>query len=89
MHKLERSEYSFASITEAFKQVFNMKQKDNENLLDHSKHLKQAKEILEAHVGKNILENDADNLNELKKATEAGYKNKIKHEEFKNGWCTY
>ena len=32
-----------------------MKQKDNESLLYYSKRLKQAKDILEAHVGKYIL----------------------------------
>ena len=34
VHKPERSEYPFVSVTEAFKHVVNLKQKYNENLLD-------------------------------------------------------
>ena len=55
MHVPKRSKYPFVSIHEAFKCAFSMKQKDNENLLDYSKHLKQAKDILEEHVGKDIM----------------------------------
>ena len=40
------------SITKSFKHVVNMNQKYKESLLDYSKRLKQAKEILEAHIGK-------------------------------------
>ena len=49
MYKPERSKYLFASITESFEIIFNMNQKDNESLLEYSKLLKQAKEILEEH----------------------------------------
>ena len=52
MHKPERSNYPFTSITESFKRVVNMNHKENDSLLYNSKCLKQAKEILEAHVGR-------------------------------------
>ena len=55
MYKPERSKYPFVSRTEAFKHVVSMKQKDNEILLNYSKRLKQAKDILESHVGEDIL----------------------------------
>ena len=71
IHKPEWSKYTFASITEAFKHVVNMKQKDNKSLLDYSKHLKQGKEIFEVHVNKDILGHYVDNLNELKNSTGA------------------
>ena len=54
IHKPERLNYPFAPITESFKRVVGMKQKDN-NIVDYSKLLKQVKEILEARVVKVIL----------------------------------
>ena len=45
----------FSSITEALNIAVSMKQKDNEILLNYSKRLKQAKDILESHVGEDIL----------------------------------
>ena len=48
-----------------------MNQKDNRNLLDYSKCLKQAKYILEVHVGKFILGHYVYNLVDFNNATEA------------------
>ena len=42
MHEPEWSKYPFALIPEAFKRKVNMKQKDNGNIIDYSKRLKQA-----------------------------------------------
>ena len=55
MKKTQLWKYPFASITKSFKYVVNMKQKYNESLLDYSKCLKQAKDILLEHVGKYML----------------------------------
>ena len=46
-----------------------MKQKDNENILDEPKRLKQAKENLEAHVGKDIIGHYKENLEEFRNVT--------------------
>ena len=43
MHEPERLKFPFTSITDAFNLVVKMKQKENNNLLDYLKHLKQAK----------------------------------------------
>ena len=82
MHVLEQSKYLFASITEAFKRVVNMKQKDNDNLLDYSKRLKQTKDVLEAQASKDILGHYVDYPEEFKNATDSEEKKKIKYEEF-------
>ena len=65
-----------------------MKYKYNNNLLDLSKHLKQAKDILEEHVGKDILWNYVEKIKDFKNATGAEDKEKIKSEEF-NNWMAY
>ena len=59
-----------------------MKQKDNDNLLEKSKCLKQSKLVLEAHIVKDILGNYVENLREFKNATGAEENKKIKSEEF-------
>ena len=56
--------------------------------LDYTKCLKQAKDILEAHIGEYILGNYVENLDELKNATGAKDKKKIKSEYF-NKWMAY
>ena len=62
MHKPERSKYPCVSINEAFKRVIKMKQKDNGNIIDHSKRLKQDEHILESHARKNILGNSVEKI---------------------------
>ena len=52
----------FASITEAFKSVVNMNHKYNNIILDYLERMEKAKDILEAHVGKEILGRNVDNL---------------------------
>ena len=65
-----------------------MKYKYNNNLLDLLKLLKQAKDILEAHVGKYIMGHYVEILEEFKNMTGAYYKKKIKSEEF-NKYMAY
>ena len=55
-----------------------MKQKDKEYIIDYLKNLKQAKDILETHVGKYILGHYVDSLYESKNARESEDKQKIK-----------
>ena len=88
MHDPERSKYPFMSITESFKCIVDMKQKYNESLVDYSKFLKQAKDILGARIGKDVLENYVDNLDKFKNTIVSEKKNKIKSEEF-NKWMAY
>ena len=71
IHEPERSKHPFVSITEVLKHIVNMKQKYNNILLEYSKHLKQAKDILEVQVGKDILGHCIENFKELKSSTGA------------------
>ena len=80
--------YMLASIYESLKRVVSTKNKDNENLIEYLKLLKQAKEILEAHIVKYILRNYVENLKDFKNTTGEEDKKKIKSEEF-NKWMAY
>ena len=66
MHKPERSNYPSASITETSKRVVNIKHKYNKSRLDYLKRLKQGKDILKEHVGRDVLGNYLDNVDEFK-----------------------
>ena len=62
-----------------------MKQKDNENPLDHSKCLKQNKDMLKVHVGKDIMGRYVDMRGDFKNVRGASDKKRIKYEDF-NKW---
>ena len=55
MQEPEWLKYPFTSKIVSFKRVVNMKQKDNESVLEYLKGLKQAKEIFEAHFSKDVM----------------------------------
>ena len=59
-----------------------MKQKDNGSFLEYPKHLKQGKEILEVNVGKYVMRNYVENIDEFKNAIGADNKKTIKYKEF-------
>ena len=72
----------------SLKKCSNMKQKENESILDYLKYLKQGKEILEANVGKDIVGHYVENIDEFNNAAGAEDKKKIEYEEF-NKCMTY
>jgi hypothetical protein len=55
MHDPIRAKYPFASLTEAMIRMLNIKQQENEQLLDYIKQFKQFSDITKLHVGTNIL----------------------------------
>ena len=89
MNKPERSKYPFLSISESFIRVFNMNQKENEILVNYSKRLKQGKDILEAHVGKDLMGHYVDHINKFKNPIGVDNKKKLNLENLINGRHTY
>ena len=61
MQEPEWLKYPFTSKIVSFKRVVNMKQKDNESVLEYLKGLKQAKEFFEAHFSKDVMGNYVEN----------------------------
>jgi hypothetical protein len=51
MHDPIRAKYPFASLTEAMIRMLNIKQIENEGLLDYAKQFKQSRDITKSHVG--------------------------------------
>ena len=69
MHDPIRAKYPFASLTEAISRTLNIKQMENEGLLDHTKRFKQARDIMKSHVGKDVPDNFVENTPECRNET--------------------
>ena len=54
MHDPEWARYEFGSLTEAMQRIVNIKQLEDENLIDYVKRFKQAQDIFKSHVGKDF-----------------------------------
>ncbi len=51
----QESRYEMSIISDAFRAVFHVHQKENENLQDYTKRFKTSREILESHLGGQII----------------------------------
>jgi hypothetical protein len=56
MHNPIREKYTYASLTEAMSRMLNVKQYENEGLLDYVKRFKESRDITKSHVGTDILD---------------------------------
>jgi hypothetical protein len=56
MHDPIRAKFSFALLTQAMIRMLNIKQIENEGLLDYVKRFKQSCDIMKSHVGADTLE---------------------------------
>jgi hypothetical protein len=61
MHGPIRAKCPFASLTEAMIRMLNIKQQENEQLLDYIKRFKQFCDITKSHVGTDILDTFVEN----------------------------
>ena len=55
MHDSVQSQYPLFSMTDDLARVFNVKQMENENLLDYVKSFKQLRDVVTNQLGKEIL----------------------------------
>jgi hypothetical protein len=55
MHDPIRAKYPFASLTKAISRMLNLKQSENEGLLDYVKRFKESRDIMKSHVGTDII----------------------------------
>jgi hypothetical protein len=56
MHDPIRAKYHFASLIKAISRMLNLKQSENEVLLNYVKRFKEARDIMKSHVGTDILD---------------------------------
>jgi hypothetical protein len=61
MHDPVRAKYPFASLTEAISRMLNLKQSENEGLLDYVKRFKESRDIMKSHVEPDTLDKFVEN----------------------------
>jgi hypothetical protein len=88
MHDPIRAKYPFASLTEAISRMLNLKQSENERLLDYVKRFKESCDIMKSHAGTNILDKLVDNTLEYQDEPTTTLKKELKDGAF-DKWMAY
>jgi hypothetical protein len=88
MHDPIRAKYPFASLSEAISRMLNLKQSENEGLLDYVKRFKESRAIMKAHVGTNILDKFVENTLEYCDEIDTTLKKEMKDGAF-DRWMAY
>jgi hypothetical protein len=79
MHDPIRAKYPFASLTEAISRMLNLKQSENEGLLDYVKRFKESRDIMKSHGGTDILDKFVENTLEYRDETDTTLKKEMKN----------
>jgi hypothetical protein len=61
MHNPVRAKYPFSSLNEAISRMLNIKQSENEGLLDYFKRFKESRDKMKSHIGTGILDKFVEN----------------------------
>ena len=82
MHDGIRGRFPFASVLEAFKNLFFTKQHDQESVLDYSKQFKEARYVLWSYIGDEIFHYCIENTSEYRDKDNEDKKQTMKDESF-------
>ena len=88
MHDPVRAQYPVVSMTDALTRLINVKQMENEPLLDYVKRFKQLRDVAKSHLGTKILDQFIIQSEDFRKAEKAEDKEKFKDEAFAT-WMAY
>ena len=88
MHSPIRAKYAFAMLTDAFKRLLNIKQQENEGLLDYTLRFKQEWDILKEYVRKDILHTFVEHTDEYKAVATSAERQNLKDGSFTYIWKT-
>ena len=83
MHDPVRARYPFASLTDAFSQMYGVRQKENEGLLKYVETFKQQRDVLKSHVGTHIFDEFVEHLEEYRNETDTSKQQELKDGAFK------
>ena len=82
MYVPTRSKYVYDGIIETIKQIFDMKQSDDENIVEYSKRFKQALDEFKATLGKQLLDHYTKNTEEYQNRSGDTKKKEIKEKNW-------
>ena len=88
MHTPVRSQYPFATLTNALRELLNMRQREDEILADYIKRFKQVKEIVTSIVGTELLDKFVENSEAYKTETDSTKQKEMKDNAYET-WVSY
>jgi hypothetical protein len=88
MHDPVRAHYPMASMTEALTRFLNVKQLENESLMDYVKRFKQLRDVAKSHLGSGLLNKFIEQTEDYQKAEQDKTKEALKDGAF-SAWCAY
>ena len=88
MHDAVRAQYPYVSMTDALSRVVNIRQQENESLLDYVKRFKQQRDILKSHVGTKVLNDFIEQSEEFRNEKSTTKQDEMKEEAMER-WMAY
>mgnify|MGYP002176679840 FL=1 len=88
MHDPIRAKYPFASLTEAITRILNIRQMENEGLLEYVKRFKESRDIMKTHIGTDILDKFVENTKDYQDESDAAIRKLMKDQAF-GKWMAY
>ena len=88
MHAPVRAQYPLVAMTDALAGLLNIRQKEDEPLLEYVKRFKQQRDIVKSQLGTDLLDKFTETLESYKDATTATDKAEIKAQAFEK-WLAY
>src|SRR5210317_821031 len=82
MYDPARAKYEYVTLTQSLNRILNIKQEDDENLVEYTKRFKQARDIVHDTVGKDILHAFVEMTSEYQIETDEDERKKMKEESF-------
>jgi hypothetical protein len=89
MHDPVRATYPMVSMTEALTRLVNLKQNENEQLLDYVKRFKQQRDVVKSYLGTKLLDTFVEQSEEYRNITAAQKATSTMKEEAFNAWMAY
>ena len=77
-HNPVKARYPFVSLTSSLARMMNIRQQENESLIDWGKRFKQERDVFKNHVGDDILHNFVENTEDYQNAADANEKQALK-----------
>ena len=87
MHDPIRSQYPLASMTDALLRMVNLKQSENEGLMDYVKRFKEARDVVKTHLGTRMLDKFIEHTKEYQ-AVAGAEATELKEQAFSK-WMAY
>ena len=88
IHSPIRAKYAYTTLTDAFELLLNIKQQENEGLLDHTARYKQERDILKEYTGNDILYQFVEHTDKYRNKRDTIVQQNLKDGSF-NQWIMY